>query len=367
MQSSITQKASKTTARPRSDIGKVVVFMALLAVSSFAQAGWIFVSPSGSDTNNGLTAETALKTIQNAVKMAYPGDTVMLLPGEYRQDFATIRSGSSTARILIVGSQESIIRGAGKSHVIDVKHSYIEMRGFVVDGQHGAGAVLSDYRDKLIYVDGWSNNGVKGLVFHGLSLRNAFGECFRMKGLASGNEIAFNTINTCGLRDYVFGRGKSNGEGIYLGTAPEQLAGKPTDASVENWIHHNVIQTNGSECVDLKEGADGNLIEYNVCTGVRYADGGGISTRSNDNIIQFNRIAENASAGIRMGGDDAVHGIRNVVIGNDLYFNQNSGLKIMRGPQGLICGNTIVQPSGSPSVRYGSRVKVAVEAFCPEG
>ncbi|MGE3296592.1 MAG: hypothetical protein AB7I68_04495 [Porticoccaceae bacterium] len=363
----VTQQKSRTAARRRRDVCKVVAFMVLLAVSSFAQARWVFVSPSGSDTNNGLSAATALKTIQNAVKAAYPGDTVMLLPGEYRQDFSTVRDGSSTARILIVGSQESIIRGGGKSHVIDVKHSYIEMRGFVVDGKHGAGTALADYRDKLVFVDGWSRNGVKGLVFHGLSLRNAFGECLRMKGLASRNEIAFNTINTCGLRDYVFGRGGSNGEGIYVGTAPEQLSGKPTDASVENWIHHNVILTKGSECVDLKEGADDNLIEYNVCTGVLYTNGGGISTRSNDNIIQFNRIAENASAGIRMGGDDALNGIRNTVIGNDLYFNRNSGLKIMRGPQGLICGNTIAQPAGSPNVRYGSGVQAVVEASCPEG
>lgn len=367
MQARTTQKAFKTAARQRGTVGRVVAFMALLAVTSFAQARWVFVSPSGSDINNGMTTTTALKTIQNAVKLAYPGDTVMLLPGEYRQDFSTVRNGTPTARIQIVGSQESIIRGAGKSHVIDVKHGYIEMRGFVVDGKHGAGTVLTDYRDKLIYVDGWSGGGIRGLIFHSLSLRNAFGECFRMKGLASHNEIAFNTINNCGLRDYVFGRGKSNGEGIYLGTAPEQLAGKPTDASVENWIHHNVIRTNGSECVDMKEGADGNLIEYNVCTGVVYAEGGGISTRSNDNIIQFNRVADNASAGVRMGGDDSLHGIRNTVIGNDLYYNLNSGLKIMRGPQGLICGNTITQPAGSPEVRYGSGVGAVVLASCPAG
>jgi hypothetical protein len=45
----------------------------------------IFVSPTGNDSNTGLTADSPFLNIKKAVDISVPGDTVYLLPGAYRQ------------------------------------------------------------------------------------------------------------------------------------------------------------------------------------------------------------------------------------------------------------------------------------------
>lgn len=65
-------------------------------------------------------------------------------------------------------------------------------------------------------------NGVGGLRITGMTLKNAADECLRVRYLVTGADISDNTITNCGVNDFKFGGGGKNGEGIYLGTAPEQ-------------------------------------------------------------------------------------------------------------------------------------------------
>ena len=108
-----------------------------------------------------------------------------------------------------------------------------------------------------------------------MTFKNAGGECVRLRYFAQHNEIATSRHSRrCGVHDFRFKAGGKNGEGIYIGTAPEQRGdGKnPTtdpDLSNGNWIHHNSFDTQGNECVDIKEAASGNLVENNRCTGQR--------------------------------------------------------------------------------------------------
>ena len=88
-------------------------------------------------------------------------------------------------------------------------------------------------------------------------IQNAGGECIRLRYFAQENEISYNTIKIVAYMILFKWKGK-NGEGIYVGTAPEQLddSKNPTDdrdKSNNNWIHHNSIDTQGNECVDIKE------------------------------------------------------------------------------------------------------------------
>jgi hypothetical protein len=109
------------------------------------------------------------------------------------------------------------------------------------------------------------------------------GECIRVKYLSTHNEIAHNTFGPCGLVNFDLAENRKNGEGIYIGTAPEQLRSKnPTpvpDASDSNWIHHNVI-TAPAECVEAKESAEHNVIERNRCFGGTDPKGAGRRTRT---------------------------------------------------------------------------------------
>ena len=48
----------------------------------------------------------------------------------------------------------------------------------------------------------------------------------------------------------------------------------------------NRIETNGNECVDIKEGATGNLIEENICSNQLDDNGGCYSSQSDRNIFR---------------------------------------------------------------------------------
>lgn len=296
------------------------------------------------------------ENIQNAIDQAQPGETINLLPGVYLQDIVTKRSGTAENPIIITGTKDAVVKGGGKGRIIEINHDYIILSKFTVDGLHGDPGNATGYRDKLIYVLGKSaRKGVVGMKILSMNIKNAGGECIRLRYFAQQNEIAYNTITRCGVADFEFKGGGKNGEGIYIGTAPEQLKdGKnPTqdrDESNNNLIHHNTINTQGNECVDIKEGSSGNIVEYNNCTGQKDPESGGMDSRGNGNVFRYNEIYGNSGAGIRLGGDEDNDGINNDVYENTIRNNTSGGIKFQRAPQRKICGNKMEGNSGGDSV-----------------
>lgn len=315
-----------------------------------------YVSPSGSDSNSGRLSEVPFRTIQKAVDLSQPGDTVVLETGVYFQDVKSIRDGRPDAPIVLEGTEGAVVRGGGRARVFEINHDYITLRNFTIDGLWGDPSKASGYRDKLIFALGKQiRDGVTGLKVINMTLRNAGGECLRLRYFARWNEIAYSSIRTCGVVDFRFSGGGKNGEGVYIGTAPEQLAdGKnPTadpDQSTNNWVHDNVFDTEGAECVDVKESTSGNVIENNSCTGLKDPISGGFESRGNENIFRYNQIFGNAGAGIRLGGDTPDQGIGNHIYGNNIHDNAAGGIKVMRQPQGSVCGNTMSNNTGGDVV-----------------
>jgi hypothetical protein len=381
-----------------------------------------FVSPDGVDENPGTNVRSPFRSIQKALDRAGPGDRINLAPGDYFEDLRSVRDGEKDAPIRISGAPHAVVKGTGeKARVVEISHSHIVLSNFSIDGAaegnagEEAGAMTNNakanpaetdeaadeevaavteeeikkeetkeiketeeeetkeaadtkgnaYRDKLIFVLGEdSEKGVTGVRVLGMDLRNAGGECLRLKYFAHHNEVAYSTFNNCGINDFRLGGDGKNGEAIYVGTAPEQGKKNPTsepDASNHNWVHDNFINTGASECVDIKEGSSYNIIEYNQCTGGRDADSGGMSARGNNNVFRYNLVYSNEGAGIRLGGDTAKDGIENKVYGNTLLANNFSGLKVMTGPQALICGNTI---GTQPAIRGEAAKGISPEAPC---
>ncbi|HBP01374.1 MAG TPA: hypothetical protein DD454_04165 [Candidatus Moranbacteria bacterium] len=306
-----------------------------------------YISPLGSDENDGLSWKSPFLSIQKAIYLAGPGSAIHLADGTYMQNIVSKRDGTAKNPIRITGSPSSIVQGGKISRVIEINHSFITLENFTVDGLVGSPDEKSGFRDKLIYVQGKGDGkGVTGLKVLKMSLKNAGGECVRLRYFAQKNEIADNTITGCGAYDFLLdGKGK-NGEGIYIGTAPEQTDdGKnPTDErdhSNGNWVHGNTIDTQGNECVDVKEGSSGNLVENNVCTGQKDSESGGLDSRGNGNIFRNNLVYGNAGAGIRLGGDEDDDGKNNDVYLNTIRDNEGVGIKVQRYPQGKICGNVL--------------------------
>lgn len=321
-----------------------------------------YVSPSGNDANSGVSSSLPFKTIQKAVDAAQSGQSIYLMPGSYLQDVVSRRDGTSSAPIKIAGPQEAVIKGGGNPRVIEINHDYITLTGFTIDGLYGSSSSKSGYRDMLIYAVGKeSKNGVVGMRLLNMTLKNAGGECVRMKYFARNNEIAYNTITNCGVQDFKFNAGGKNGEGIYIGTAPEQLYKNPTsdlDGSNDNHIHNNVINTQGNEGVDIKEGSTGNIVEYNTISGQKDPESGGLDSRGDGNIFRFNEVSGSAGAGVRLGGDTyngVQYGKNNDVYGNKIYDNSYGPVKVQALPQGKICGNTL-SGNGSGLGDFGQKI-----------
>ncbi|GAA0918568.1 right-handed parallel beta-helix repeat-containing protein [Pseudonocardia zijingensis] len=303
------------------------------------------VDPAGGDDGSGTGAEQRpFRTITRALAVAGPGETVLLRPGTYDEAVVTVRPG-----VTIEGPRDAVLRGAaGSQRVVDVRHDDTTLRGFTIDGRVCAELVEACFRGKGIWVQGTvPHDGVTGARILDLRVTNLGDECIRLKYFASDNVVAGNTIGPCGVHDFAVpntGSGQ-NGEGIYIGTAPEQLDRNPTpdpDLSNGNLVHGNTIDTRGGECVDIKEAARDNDVAHNSCTGQQPRNGssGAMDARGPSNTFRYNHIHHNAAAGIRIGGDRPGDAVGNAVHHNVITDNARGGIKVQDpGPHGAICGN----------------------------
>ncbi|MCH7730829.1 right-handed parallel beta-helix repeat-containing protein [Patescibacteria group bacterium] len=349
----------------------IVIFFALTIAVYFAlySRGGVsyYVSPLGDDSNSGISPDAALKTIQEAINLAQPGDTINLADGTYSQDIITKRDGTKNRPITIKGSADAILKGEMKARIFEVNHSYIYVEGFTIDGLREPDEA-SSYRKKhkLLFIHGKKpKRGPKGIKVTNMTFRNAGGECLRLRYFVEETEIAYNTFSNCGIYDFKFNGGGKNGEAIYIGTSSKQWDdGKnPTDdpdQSSNNWIHDNTMDTQGNECVDIKEGATDNIIEYNKCTGQKDPNSGGFSSRGDSNIFRYNEIYDNIGTGFWLGErkvNGVQYGMNNDVYENNIRDNTRGGIGFQVMPQGQVCGNTIVNDDEKGSIgKYGSEL-----------
>lgn len=380
--------AKTKTARWRQSLPSLLLFLlALLLVGVYPvrAASARFVTPGGAGNRDGSSWANALPAIQAALDQAQPGDVIYLADGDYDEDLVTKRHGAPGQPITLVGSAKAVLRGSGTTgRVFQIFHDYYVLDGWTINGYDGKGQSKANYRDKLLYVHGQRapyngevRRGPQGLEVKNMTLMNAGGECIRLRYFVRGAHIHHNTIQNCGVWDFVFQDGGKNGEGIYLGTSSEQWNdGKnPTndpDGSTENYIHDNVFNTQGNECVEVKEGAYNNLIENNVCTGSRDPEAGGLVARGDNNTFRYNVSFGNAGGGMRFGGhliNGHAYGVNNNAYGNRFYNNQAGGIKFEGRLQAQICGNSFVGPAGETQPNptfgsYGSEYAGVVAAFC---
>jgi uncharacterized protein DUF1565 len=275
------------------------------------------------------SAARPFATIGRALQVAVAGDTVRVAAGTYRERLRSVRSGRANAPIRIVGARGAHVVGTG---ITIGRLLEIDRR---LAGGAGAGA---SHADKLLWVQ-----HATGVRLLGNRLHDAGGECVRVKYFAHHVEIARNRIERCGRAGFDLAAGYKNGEGVYLGTAPEQLDRNPThepDRTTLNWVHDNLIRPR-AECVDVKESASWNLVEPNTCADGEDPEGAGFSWRGEHTIFRANISTGHAGAGIRLGGDTGADGLHSDVIGNLLSGNRGYGLKVLRPRQGRICGNRL--------------------------
>lgn len=345
----------------------------------------IYASPNGLGDKSGKDKTNAIEGLQRALDIIKPGEVIELTRGDYYEDALTKTHGKSEAPIIVRGPKEAVIRGTDENErIFQILHDYYILDGFTINGHEGKGDSIENYRDKLIYVfgtkaayNGETKRGPKGVKIRNMELKNAGGECVRLRYFVTNAEIYNNKITNCGFYDFHFNENGKNGEGIYIGTSSEQWEDdkNPTDGpdkSDQNHIHHNYINTNGNECVEVKEGGERNIIEHNNCSGGLDDDAAGLTSRGDNNIFRFNTVYGNKGCGIRLGGhkeDGEKFGIDNDVYENLIYNNDYCGIKFMREKQGKICANKFTGPNGEEQKNitrgeYGEEFEKKVTSKC---
>lgn len=347
----------------------------------------LYVDPDGSDSDSG-SERAPLRTIQRALDEAGPGTTIRLAPGVYRERLRTVRAGTASAPIRIVGPEtgknpadrrQATLHGT--SRIVSINHSHIELLGFTIDGQEKlAGrswptrsrdvrAFKESVRDqvadgRLVYVGAADDSrDITGVRIDDMYLTGAGGECVRLRNNAYGNVVENSTIRFCGM----YAKGTSgdpwhNGEGVYIGTSPKST-GQPlhkNDQSNRNIVRDNTIQTFGSECFNVKENAHDNVFEGNLCSAnLEGTDhhGSNIELRGHDNVVRDNVVDDSANWNIKIQSDSTRYDKGgNSVTDNTLRGAATAALRVKStARQGAICGNTVQAPTLSDGLSATQR------------
>ena len=103
----------------------VPVMLAALALwnppLSWLREGVIYVSPQGSNWHSGRSPDSAVATIQRAADMAAPGETVLILPGVYREE-VRVRNGGTPGKPVTFRAVQpgtATISGAAPDEVVE--------------------------------------------------------------------------------------------------------------------------------------------------------------------------------------------------------------------------------------------------------
>ncbi|MDP3879152.1 MAG: DUF1565 domain-containing protein [Dehalococcoidales bacterium] len=306
--------------------------------TALAAPNVFYVHPvTGSDSNPGTIA-SPFRTIQEALQIVQPGDTIKLADGTYNETLKTISAGTPAAQIIIEpvdGSHPILDGGGGNMVLLTIGHSYYTVRG--IEFTNAKVGVRIEY--------------ATGVIFENNSIHHTGNEGMKLHFLSNDNIIRNNKIWTTGIY--------GNAEGIYIGTAPEQRSrylGQP-DVCINNIISGNEIW-DVDEGIDIKEDSSFNTVVGNIVHEARDTNSGGINVRGDSNYFYNNLSYNGAGAGFRTGGDityspeygDNYHyGQNNVLRNNIARDNSGYGYKFMYGPQDADTSNN---GSGNGKVLY---------------
>ncbi|CAM9793899.1 unnamed protein product [Ectocarpus fasciculatus] len=307
----------------------------------------LLLSPAALAVTYDVSADGDGYDLAEAMDLAVAGDTVSLQDGTYDSAIVSVRDGEFGSPITVAGGPEAIIKGAYSSRSVLITHSFITLKGFSVEGKIGTSDTdEASWVNKCVYVEGpgsQSSSVLDGFVMEDMVVQNCGGECVRLKDSVVNAQVTGNTISNCGVHDYMFNSGDKNGEGVYIGTSSTQQWTNGEDMCNDNWVSGNRISTSGNECVDIKEGSSGNVIEDNLCSDQLDAESGCYDSRGDGNTFRYNVGTDCMGAGVRLGGwevDGHQFGVGNSVYGNDFNAVGQGALKVLVGEQGDICGNT---------------------------
>ena len=261
-----------------------------LVLASPAAAREIYVSPGGDDRVSGHR-EAPLQTLKAALRMAQPGDVIQVAPGVYAGGVAT-----ECERVAITGPSDAIIRGPERDRGIEILHDRVTLSGITIE--------KADIGVWLF--------GVRDCVLEDLTIRDIGGEGVRIKNGSHDNTIRRCRFERMGRTGFDVAKRSKNGEGVYVGTAPEQRSKNDPpnvpDRCTANVIEDCTFKTEAAEAVEFKEDSEQNIVRRCVGEDSRDPDGAIFGSRGDNNRFE-ECVAQNGKGhGFRFGGDTVEQG-----------------------------------------------------------
>lgn len=155
-----------------------IMIASLCIITEFPSAAattYYYVSPGGSDSNNGLSKDNPFQTLEKALSNAKAGVTIYLMDGTYQSSstFKLSKNGTSSSPI-------KILNYSGQSPVVDFSsQTYADSsRGFQISGNYWvlSGLSIKNAGDNGIYISGSNNQvidcNITGCGDTGLQLSN---------------------------------------------------------------------------------------------------------------------------------------------------------------------------------------------------
>jgi len=147
----------------------ILLFIVLTAFQFQSYATDYYVSNSGNNSNNGLTASTAFKTLQHAADLVTAGDVIYVENGTYVGFDLRGKNGTSSKPITFITTGYNVIvnqKGPKRNDIINIENSdYIIIDGFITNNAPGNGngirVVLSDHC--IIKNNSCDNNAERGI------------------------------------------------------------------------------------------------------------------------------------------------------------------------------------------------------------
>lgn len=352
--------------------------------STDAASNTIYVGPDGKKGGDG-SEHSPVKTIQEALELAQPGNTIYVKAGQYFESPRTKRPGEPDKPITITGPPEAVISGVkqeGYTGGFGIGHSHIHIAGTTINGLQNPSKPddATSYMDMAVNCLPRNNEYLTDLVIKPHAIGNTRGSMVDLNFVENVEVGEFRLIGPSGL-DYLLGNKIGHfGEIVYVGSPPGatfnaierqgELAGD-IDSSNGVYIHHidNSAGHGHIELVDIKAGSQNVTVEYCTSVDARLPSDNDHSTAvhigGHDVTFRWNRIVSPADRGVDIGNyaesipefphpDAPDAGTNNSVYGNE--FKEMNGLTInytsetSEDKQRSVCGNTIDgETDGNPT------------------
>jgi hypothetical protein len=254
----------------------ILIICLILTTSTFSTT--YYASPDGSDSNDGLSLDSTLKTITLANTLVAPGDTVFIRAGVYTgQSIAPSKSGTKDNRIVYQNYNSEKVRISNSSTgILLAGRSFITIHGIEVF-----------YCKKYVIMSNAHYNHIAYCVIDSAKNNTSF------TGIqVGGPNASYNWIHHCSISRY---GGTTNENGDML-----SLEGRVPNPG---YVHHNLIEDNhifqGRHNLIATSGQY-NIIRNNYFHSEEWDEGGkyggrlaeikGTMETSNWNLLEGNRF-----------------------------------------------------------------------------